>query len=281
MINLFDLLFEGINEVIIEPKRKQPKDTSQLGIQFNQGDGDIGINNIKSVYNEATEEEKDFWGRWYHHAKQDVQELANTYEINFPVMAAVVAVLSPGNKWVANLLAAEKVVQKFKDPNLEIKINAYPKNVNKALKILETGNIGELNLLGFVTGPKVSVFFKSLLNPDTVGAGDEPNDLVLDSHAINIWRGIKRAIKQTEKPSIETRQKMVNDYKTVASELGITVQSLQAITWYIWKYTTNPPKIPDVTLPVEIKPKRKSRVIKKDVVATIPTELDNNQATGG
>jgi hypothetical protein len=239
MLKLYPILFEAI----IEPKRTNPKTISQLGIQL-----DKGVDNIKAVYNEALPEEKDYWGRWYHNAKEDVKEIADRYEINFPIMAAVTAVLSPGNKWLGNLLAAERVVKKFKDPALEIKINSYPRNIHKALQILQTGD------LGLVTGPKVSVFFKSLVDPDSVA-----HDLVLDSHAINIWRGIKRNIKQTEQPSMETRQKMVSDYKAVASELGIPVQALQAITWYIWKYTTNPPTVPDVILPVEAKRKAKNQ----------------------
>jgi len=255
-MKLYPILFE----VIVEPKRKNPKTISQLGIQL-----DKGIDNIKAVYNEALPEEKDYWGRWYYNAKQDVQELADKYGINFPVMAAVTAVLSPGNKWLGNLTAAERVVRRFKDTTLEIKINAYGRNIVKALKILETGD------LGLVTGPKVSVFFKSLVDPESVA-----DDLVLDSHAINIWRGLKRNLKQTEKPSIETRQKMVADYKQAASELGVRVQALQAITWYIWKYTTNPPKVPDITLPVKAKAKRSRKVV--DVV---PSDLsDKDQTTG-
>ena len=50
---------------------------------------------------------------------------------------------------------------------------------------------------------------------------------------------------------MKTRESMVEDYKKAAAELGIPVQSLQAVTWYIWKYTTNPPTVPEVTLPVE------------------------------
>jgi len=232
---LKQVILEAIQEVIVEPKRKNPKNITQLGITL-----DKGVENIKAVYSEATPEEKEYWGRWYYNAKNDVQEIADKNEINFPVMAAVTAVLSPGNKWLGNLLAAERVIKKFKDPSIQIKINAYPKQIQRALQILETGNIG------LVTGPKVSVFFKSLLDPESVA-----HDLVLDSHAINIWRGIKRNIKQTEKPSLKTREKMVEDYKKAASELGIPVQSLQAVTWYIWKYTTDAPIVPNVTLPVE------------------------------
>jgi hypothetical protein len=236
---VFLFTFFGVEEAIIEPKRADPKTLKQLGIRKN-----AGVKNIIAVYNEATPEEKNYWGKWYKNAKEDVAELANKYGINFPVAAAVVATLSPGNKWSSNLAAADKLFQKVKDPTLPIKINAYPRQVGTAEKILKTGDIG------LVSGPKVSVFFKSLLDPASV-----EHELVLDSHAINIWRGEKLTLKATKMPSTLARAKMVDDYKKAAEELGVPVQAVQAISWYIWKYTTNPPKIPNIKLPVTKKTK--------------------------
>lgn len=261
MIKLFEFLFENQitqnNETINEPNRENPKTLSQLGIRKN-----AGVKNILAVYNEATDEEKEYWGRWYHHAKEDVKELADKFGINFPVMAAVVATLSPGNKWSANLLAADRIVQRFKAPELSVKINSYPRQILKATKILETGDIG------LVSGPKVSVFFKSLLDPESV-----ERELVLDTHAINIWRGVKTSIKASSLPSSTLRAKMVEDYQKAADELGVPVQVVQAITWYIWKYTNNPPKIPNVRLPVE--KKKRSIVELKDISTIIQEEVKN------
>lgn len=156
--------------------------------------------------------------------------MANKYNIPFEKMAAIVAVLSPGNKWKNNLLAAERVMQG------SLIVNAYPDSLAKANKIKDSGD----GYVSLVTGPKVTVFYQSLLDPKSV-----ENNLVLDGHAINIWRGEKRALKGLKKPSKETRQKMVDDYLKAAKELGVPVQSVQAVTWYIWKYT--PDDIPKTT----------------------------------
>jgi len=217
------VILETIEEVIVEPKRINPLGLSKLNLSSNDG-----INNIKTVYNQATPEEKEYWGRWYYHAKDDVTDLANTHNIPFEKMAAIVAVLSPGNKWKGNLLAAERVMQGSP------KVNAYPISLAKANKIKDSGDVS------LVTGPKVTVFYQSLLDPKSV-----ENNLVLDGHAINIWRGEKRALKGLKKPSKETRQKMVDDYLKAAKELDVPVQSVQAVTWYIWKYT--PDDIPKTT----------------------------------
>jgi hypothetical protein len=226
------------DEYLLEPKRPKPKTTLDLGISNEEGKG---IDNIIAVYNDADDKEKDYWGKWYHYANKDVTTLSNKYGIDFRIAAAVVAVLSPGNKWLGNLYAAEKTIEKFNDPSLNIDINAYPDNVIKALKILETGDVA------YVRGPKVSVFFLSLVDPQSVD-----KELVLDSHAINIWFGIKRNIKK-ETPTISNkiRKIILEDYKKAAEILGISLQSLQAVTWYVWKYTKKPPVIKHTDIKVK------------------------------
>lgn len=215
-----DMAIQGDNKreltTIKEPKRSG-LDISQLDLSQNGG-----IKNILAVYNQATPEEKEYWGKWYHNAKKDVENLAGQYNLPFPVMAAIVAVLSPGNKWQNNLLAADKLLRG------DTKINAYPRQIVRAKDILSTGNIG------LVTGPKVTVFFKSLISPSEV-----EKDMVLDGHAINIWRGSKVSLKGLKSPGFKDQAAMVQDYKKAAEFLKIPVQSLQAITWYIWKYTSN------------------------------------------
>lgn len=221
-----------------EPKRKSGRNVSDIGISQEEG---RGVENIKAVYNEATEEEKEFWGKWYFNSKENVRTLAERHDIDFVVTAAVVAVLSPGNKWKSNLVAADRVIQMFKNPSLEIAVNAYGSNVVKAMKILKSGDIS------WVTGPKVSVFLSSLTDPTFT-----QDMLVLDSHAINIWFGIKRSLKQTPNISSKLRAKILDDYKTAASELGVGLQALQATTWYIWKSLKNAPVIPHTNIQVEV-----------------------------
>ena len=210
---IYEIIQQEVSK-ITEPKRSGLS-LDQLGLESHGG-----VKNIIKVYNQATPEEKDYWGRWYHNAKTDVQELAVQFNLPFPVVAGIVAVLSPGNKWSMNLLAAEKLLQG------QSKINAYPRQVQRARRILETGDTG------LVSGPKVTVFFNSLMNPKLV-----EKDMVLDGHAINIWRGEKVALKVLRHPNAKERAQMVQDYQMAANELGVPVQAVQAVTWYIWKYT--------------------------------------------
>lgn len=213
---------------IIEPKRKSPTSLQALGIVK-----DGAVENIIRTYNEATPEEKEYWGKWYHNAKTEVQELAARYDLPFPVTAAAVAVLSPGNKWRFNMLAAERLLENITHPeNPPLKIPGYPRQVARAKEIILTGNVGK------VTGPKVTVFFKSLLDPVSL-----EKDLVLDGHAINIWRGEKVNLNSISSPTKAQRQQMLDDYHKAANILGVPVQAVQAVTWYVWKYTTDAPVV--------------------------------------
>jgi hypothetical protein len=247
-ISLKSLLTEYIDEVLVEPKRKDPVGISTL-VKLGKG-----VDNIINVYNAATPEEKDYWGKWYHHAKKDVEELTEKYigelqgfvtsETPFEVMAAIVAVLSPGNNWKDNYMAAERIMSNAR------RVNAYPKNAFKANFIKLTGDTS------LVTGPKVEVFFQSLLDPKSV-----ETRMVLDGHAINIWRGEKLPLKGLKTPSKEERIEMINAYQEASTKLNVPVQAIQAVTWYIWKYSSNDlkpaPEVPNIVPDAQV-PKKSS-----------------------
>jgi hypothetical protein len=195
-----------------------------------------GYNNIMALLMTATPEEVDYWRNWYGNAHADVEALATKYDEPFDLVAAAVAVLSPGNTWKSNLRAAENILLEVhddkmsdeRDGNIKYrKLSAYPKNAEKARNILITGNAS-----GFVTGPKVAVFYNSLIDPAST-----KTHMVLDGHAINIWRGVKVPLKSIRYPQ-EERETMIRDYKRAAADSGLGVQEVQAITWFLWKTST-------------------------------------------
>lgn len=222
----------GLDYVMHEPKRKKiPHETMNL---FKNE----GYHNILATLKKATKQEIDYWSNWYQHAHGHVRELATRYEIPVEISAAVCAVLSPNLGWKANLMAAKRTLDnwmheggaegyKFWD-----KIPAYKTNVRKAMEILKTGDVS------IVKGPKVTVFFHSLLNPDAV-----ERELVLDGHAINVWRGIKTPLKNMRQPTKAEREAIIHDYRKVADIVGLTPQQVQAVTWFIWKAVKKPPKV--------------------------------------
>jgi hypothetical protein len=217
--------FDG-SEIIPEPKRKKVPLDELLQSEVDRDlsayeDSGEGLQNIVRVLSLATPAEIEYWSEWYPMAKKNVEHLATEYGLPFDVTAAVVAVLSPGNKWGLNLRAAAEVIEN------STRTNAYPRNVEKARQILATEDVSLL------TGPKVKTFFQSLVDPESVA-----RDVVLDGHAMNIWRGEKRNLKGLSRPTKAEREAMLRDYARAAEVFGLTPQAVQAITWYIWKSVT-------------------------------------------
>ena len=211
-------LFRSLKET-----EREPISLESLGLKK-----DDGVNNIIKVYNTATPEEKEYWGRWYLHASSVVQQTANRYDIDLPTAAGVFAVLSPGNKWWINARVADKLIFFWKNGALNAlgNLNAYPRNVRMAIKILEDGTPSAL-----VKGPKTGVFYDSLVDPEGV-----ERSIVLDGHAVNIWRGVKGTVKEGKIPNDKVREQIEADYSKAAAKLHIPEQSLQAVTWYMWKF---------------------------------------------
>ncbi len=239
---------------IQEPKRK-PIKVSETGLLDNRAieSTEVGTKNILTIFDQANPAERDFWSRWYHHANQDVHALADRYQLPFGLVAGIVAVLSPGNNWPMNLRAADRAIllaskiledparqqaEQLEDPKARdqeysrlarqhrVSVNSYPRNIRKAVKILETEDLN-----AWVTGPKVSAFLKALVDPSSV---DE--EMVLDGHALNIWIGVKRALKQAiDATNKERRAKILKSYADAADARHTTTRAVQAVTWYIWK----------------------------------------------
>lgn len=228
-----------------EPKRKNASLSGKdIGLHKNEG-----YHNILALIRRGklSRAELDYWGDWYVTANNEARRLADEFDLPLPVVSAVIAVLSPGAKWKQNLISASKVIENWLHagapdvfPKYNEKIAAYGANVRKAMKILETGDTS------IVSGPKVSVFFNSVNDPSSI-----PDGVVLDGHAINIWRGHKIGIKGLKSPTKEERKAMIQDYTKVADILGLSPQAVQAISWYIWKSVYDAPPPPSIQIPVE------------------------------
>lgn len=105
-------------------------------------------------------------------------------------------------------------------------VPVYAANIQKALRIIETGDPA-----AGIAGPKVSVFYESMVDPQGTR-----RDIVLDGHAINIWRGdVTAALSDMKSLTKGQRQQIIDDYNQVASEWGLQPQEVQAITWTLWR----------------------------------------------
>jgi len=234
---------QGISSYFEEPLYhtnidETPRDVPPLDVSDLFKDIEEMKARILAVVALATPEEIEFWSRWYFLARDDVRQIAQKYNLSFPNVAAAAAALSPGSKWTLNLQALERIIRVWlmlqqgllTEGDIPLaKIPAYPKNIQKAISLLEYDGTPPAEAIS-KDGPKVQAFYLSLLDPRI-----NEERLVLDGHAINIARGERLGLKGLRAPTIKEREAMLTAYTEAADELGIKVQALQALTWFIWK----------------------------------------------
>lgn len=204
-----------------------------LQIKPNTKPGD-GFENIMNVLSKADPKEIEFYGKWYDQAHEDVTALARRYRKPLPVVAGIVAVLSPGMPWEKNLELAERILQGH------TRSSAWPENVAKARHILKYGDLSVLTTGQW--GPKVGPFFESIASP-----ASQRRRIVVDGHATNIWRGKYEPLQTGWMPETKEsrsegisigqaeRAAMINDYQRAGDAVGLTPQAVQAITWVVWR----------------------------------------------
>ena len=128
---------------------------------------------------QATSQEVEHGRTWYQSAYAVANRIGLEYQLNTETVAAVIAALSPNNKWERNCKDAENVIAAFMlgdDADaLKVKVCTYGKNLAKAIAILQATHCDNESIL---KGPKVTEFFHSILGVD--------NDVCIDGHAYSI-----------------------------------------------------------------------------------------------
>lgn len=205
----------------------KPFQIKSMGLIKNQG-----VENIKRVYNSAPDNIKEYWGKWYHIAHDQIQQLTDDYQrfqISFKQIAAMAAVLSPASSWELTLYNVDRMLRDWTTRGFRDKYANYGANIEKAKDILFYNTVDPIK---FVKGAKVLPFYLSIIDPE--GIQTQIDRMVLDRHAINIWKGIPNKVKETKATDKEMIQ-MRRDYISAAEELGIPISNLQAVTWYVWQ----------------------------------------------
>lgn len=226
--------------IFAEKKRVNPRSPEEIGLR-RISPRDIqktkreGIENIEAVFNEATPDEKHFWGAWYDNVQSDIRLLAEEKNLPYDLTAAIVATLSPSNLWVQNLRNADIVIEAYFDdiPASDVFVHNQIQDIEKCYEMLRTG-------VPKVSGKKVTNFYESLLDP---AGAREKRIAVLDGHAINIWLGKKVDLSKVPNLSDKKKDRLESDYVQASDELHTSPQQVQATTWYIWKFMPKGTKI--------------------------------------
>lgn len=187
--------------------------------------------NIVAKFTLATTAEVVAGLRWYTESYAIASRIAKLHDLPPVRVAAVIAALSPNNRWERNIEDAENVITAFMYGNdqdvLEVKCCTYTANKLKALAILKTESLDYEYIL---KGPKVIEFFHCISDHSS-------DDVCIDGHAYSIWYGSRLTMKEVPNIGKKLRERIKQDYKEatnfINAELGIDylASQIQAITW--------------------------------------------------
>jgi DNA-binding protein len=192
---------------------------------------------IVSRFMDATTLEVAQGKQWYLTAYEVCQRIALAYELNTECVAAVVAALSPNNKWERNIKDAENVCAAYMlgsvDDAMNVKVCTYGKNLAKAVDILNSCHNRYEELL---KGPKIIEFYHCII-------GEQ--DVCIDGHAYSVWFGERLTMKQVPNIGKLLRQRIKDDYIIATQFINdnndeqFTSSEVQAITWVAHKRIHN------------------------------------------
>jgi hypothetical protein len=198
----------------------------------------INQHHIVARFMDATSGEIEYGKQWYSIAYAIADRISLAYGLNTETVAAVIAALSPNNKWERNIKDAENVVAAYMlggvEDALNVKVCTYKKNLAKAVDCLNSCHCDYESLL---KGPKVIEFYHSIL-----GAND---DVCIDGHAYSVWFGERLTMKDVPNIGKILRQRIKDDYIIATEFINdngdelFTPCQIQAITWVAHKRLYN------------------------------------------
>jgi len=190
------------------------------------------IENIKTIYELATPEERKHGFTWYKIANIECLKIADKFEMPLYIVVGVVAALSPNNKWDRNITNSHDLIEAFinGDHMESVKVSTYHKMKEKAWCILESMPDYE-ETKRQLNGQKIVCFFENIMGEDTC---------TIDGHARNIYYG-ERIGLTNDKTNIGKKeyQFLQSEYKKLANQYGIKAYEMQAITWVAWRRLHN------------------------------------------
>jgi len=117
-------------------------------------------NSLRAWYELADEDQRDRGSVWYEKAEEEATCISDITGVEKVAAAAVIAALSPRNKWERNVHDAWDLCKAWAsgDPQESVTVCTFHSNRDKAWRILE----GERDVLA--SSPKVSAFADTIVN---------------------------------------------------------------------------------------------------------------------
>ena len=191
-------------------------------------DHECMIHNITCVYRDADETQHAEGLLWYSDAQKAAHDIAVKYGIAVYLVVAVIAALSPNNKWSRNVTNAATLIDAFLrgDGIDSVKVSTYHTMKRKAWGILAARPDYD-GAKAMLKGQKITSFFMDIMGEFNV---------TIDGHARNIAYN-ERVGLTDDRTNIGVREyrALQAAYEEAARRVGLMPYQLQAITWRVWR----------------------------------------------
>ena len=196
--------------------------------QVTQINHDHMVHNIMACYRAADSVQVNEGLLWYSDAKQAAHDIAVKHGIAVYIVVAVIAALSPNNKWSRNVVNADALIGAFVngDGIDAVKVSTYHKMKAKAWDILAARPDYD-TAKTMLKGQKITSFFMDIMGEFNV---------TIDGHARNIAYD-ERVGLTDDRTNIGVREYRAIQaaYEEAARRLRLMPYQLQAITWRVWR----------------------------------------------
>jgi hypothetical protein len=186
------------------------------------------VHNIMACYRAADCVQVNEGLLWYSDAKQAAHDIAVGHGVPVYIVVAVIAALSPNNKWSRNVANADALIGAFirGDGIDAVKVSTYHKMKAKAWDILAARPDYD-TAKKMLKGQKITSFFMDIMGEFNV---------TIDGHARNIAYD-ERVGLTDDRTNIGVREYRAIQaaYEEAARRLRLMPYQLQAITWRVWR----------------------------------------------
>lgn len=187
--------------------------------------------NLNKVLANVSPSDYDEGLQWYKNARVFAYHLSQKYSLPYIKCCAVIAALSPRNKWERNKLDADMLIYTVLFGKQEHKTSTYTLMRDKAIKIILSKDNRISNILNILNGPKITAFFLNIYQVDN-------NCVTVDTWIHLVAQG-KYIETRKRKNLNKTLYKRIEEViKNTAAEYGIKPYELQAIAWVGFKRMT-------------------------------------------
>ena len=201
-----------------------------MPIEFNM---EIAVRNIIACRRRAKPQDVAAGIAWYAEAYEECRLIADEYDLPVYIVAAVVAALSPNNRWTTNIKNARDLIDCYShgiDMD-RVSVCTYGAMKHKAWNILQF-DIQPDEIKTHLNGRKIVCFYENIMGEDTC---------TIDGHARNIAYN-ERVNLTDNKTNIGVKEyaNLQEAYRQAAKRCTVNgrkfkAYELQAVTWVTWR----------------------------------------------